>query len=80
MRSIRELRGTPVIVVQHAAQKVTPLDRTIPLRSCPEWYWTTLIDALMRSSMVVIVRVGHQYPSKMLLPEDQDLVQTLFSG
>ena len=70
IRGFRELRGGPIVVVQHAAQDVSPLDGTIP-RNASSRQWAPLVDALMGPSMVVVVHIGRQYPVQMVLVDDE---------
>lgn len=54
------------IIVDHAAQDISPLDWTITCRIF-EPYWTLLLDALMWPSSVVVVDIRRQHTMEMVL-------------
>ena len=62
--------------MEHAAQDISPLDRTVP-RCASQRHGTLLINALVGPRMVIVVDVGRQHPVQMALAEDQDLPNTL---
>lgn len=65
--------------MQDAAQDVAPLDWTIARRTLQP-NRTSLFDALMRPSMIVIVDIRGQHTMEMAFAQDQELVQTLLSN
>jgi hypothetical protein len=65
--------------MQDTAQDVAPLNWTIARRALQP-NRALLIDALMRSSMVVVLDVSCQHSAKMPFPKDQELVQALLPG
>ncbi len=77
IQGMRVLCGAAVIVVEQAAQAISPLDQTIPRHRPCQRHRTLLINALMRSGMVVVVSIGRQHPAQMPLPKDQDPVEAL---
>ena len=77
-RRSRALRCSAVIV-NHTAQNVSPLDRTVP-RGTDQSNRTVLIDALMWTRMVVICDVRSQRSAKMPLPEDQEPVEAFLAN
>ncbi len=76
---IRTLRCTAIIVVEHATQDVSALDRTVPRGASHQRYGALLIDALMRPSTVVVLEICDEHTTEMSLAKDQDLVQALLS-
>jgi hypothetical protein len=85
-RCEKSVRGIPllccstIVIMKHATQDVEPLDRTIPRRTCHERHRTTLIDALMRSSIVVISNIRRQNSVQVTLVEDQDSVEAFLTN
>ncbi len=69
-----------VIVMEHASQDISSLDRPIPRRASLQRHGTLLINALMGSRMVVVVHVGGQYPLQMALAEDHDPVKAFLAN
>ena len=67
------------IIVDYAAQDVSPFNRTITCRIFQR-NRTPLVNPLMRSSLVVIVNVGRQNSTKVPLPKDQDPVEAFLSN
>ena len=67
---MRALRRAAVIVMQHAAQDVAPLDR--PVACCAfAAHRTLLAKALMRSRPVVVRHILGQHTAQMPFAEDQ---------
>src|SRR3712207_1939834 len=64
------LCDTSVIVMEHATQQISPLDRTVPRCTSHQRYWTLLLNALMRSRVIVVVNIHRQYLVEMPLTED----------
>ena len=64
-----------MIVVQYAAQDISPLDRTSLWRMLQR-HRTLLVNALMRTSVIDIGNVFLQDPRTMPLVDDQQVVQT----
>lgn len=62
--------------MEHTAQHVSPLDRTITRGSFSR-YWTLLAKTLMRSCVVVVIALRGQHTPEVPLTEDDDLVQAL---
>ena len=79
IHSIGELCSTSVIIVEHAAQDVSPLDRTVPCDVSYQRHRTLLVNALVRSCVVVILDVRRQNSIQVTLVEDQDSIEALLS-
>ena len=61
------------------AQDGSPLNRTSSRRAAQQPTRTPLVNALMWSSMVVILNIGRQNAMKVPFVEDQEPVETLLS-
>ncbi len=65
VRSFGELCSTSVIIVEHAAQDISPLDWTSPRRAWHERNGTALINTLMWSRTIVVVDIRRENPLQM---------------
>ena len=65
--------------MQDATQDVSPLNRTVP-RYVSQRHGTALINALMRSGMVVVGDIRAQHTAKMALAKDDDPVQAFLAN
>ena len=64
--------------MQHAAQDVSPFDWTITRRACQQKR-TSLVNALVRSSVVVLLDVRRQNSIQVTLVEDHDSIEAFLS-